>query len=58
MIVEDEVRFVEQASDEGGLAVVDAAAGDEAEQGLVFVRVEVGIDVGLDQFLGGAGDQK
>ena len=58
MVVEDEVRFVEQSSDEGGLSVVDAAADDESEQPVVFVGVEVGIDVGLDQFLGGAGDQK
>jgi antitoxin MazE len=36
---------VEEASDQRGLAVVDAAAGEEAEELLALVAVEVGLDV-------------
>jgi hypothetical protein len=32
LILRDEAAFVEQAADQGRLAVVDAAAGDEAQQ--------------------------
>ena len=31
------------------LAVVDAAAGDEAQQALVLVRLQIGLDVGGDE---------
>ena len=46
LIVEDHLRFVEQPADQRRLAVVDAAAGDEAQQALVLVALEVGVDVG------------
>ena len=49
LVLEDHLRVVEQAPDQRRLAVVDAAAGDEAQQALVLVRVEVGLDVLLDQ---------
>src|SRR5699024_1523058 len=42
--------LVQQASDHGAFAVVDAAAGDEAEHALVRVTFEVGLDVIGDQF--------
>ena len=45
VVLEDELGVVEQPADEGGLAVVDAAAGDEAQHRLVLVLVEVGVDV-------------
>jgi len=46
LVVENLARVVEQAADEGRLAVVDAAAGDEAQQLLVLLLVEPGADVG------------
>ena len=45
LIVEEHLRFVQQAADQRALAVVDAAAGDEAQQGLALVRCEVPLDV-------------
>ena len=58
MVLEHEMRLVEQSADQRALAVVDAAAGDEAQQRLVLVRVEVLLDVGLDEGLAGVGHQK
>ena len=49
LILVDQLRVVEEAADERALAVVDAAAGDEAQELLVLVLVEVGLDaVGAD----------
>ena len=49
VILEHEMRLVQQAADEGALAVVDAAAGDEPQQALVLVRRQVLVDVLGDQ---------
>jgi hypothetical protein len=49
MVLEEQLRLVEQPPDQRALAVVDRAAGDEAEQALVLVRLEVGEDVLGDQ---------
>ena len=49
LVVEDLLRFVEQPPDQRRLAVVDAAAGDEAQQLLLFLLLEPGADVGADQ---------
>ncbi len=57
LVLEDHLRVVEQPADQRGLAVVDAAAGDEAQQALVLVLVQVGLDVLLDQ-VGNVGHQK
>ena len=46
VVFEDQLRVVQQPADQRALAVVDAAAGDEAQHRLVLVGVEVGIDVG------------
>jgi hypothetical protein len=53
LVLEQHLRFVQQAADQRALAVVDAAAGDEAQQALVLVllagrrgRCEVGDEVG------------
>ena len=43
------LRVVEQAADQRRLAVIDAAAGDEAQQRLVLVRVEVRVDVRIGE---------
>ncbi len=49
LVLEDHLAVVEQAADQRGFAVIHAAAGDEAEQGLGFVLLEVGAYVGGDQ---------
>jgi hypothetical protein len=52
LVFEDHLAVVEQPADQGRLAVVDAAAGDEAQQRLVLVLVQVGVDVRLDEIGG------
>ena len=49
LILEDHLGVVEEAPDQGRLAVVDAAAGKEAQQRLVLVRVQVRFDVGRNE---------
>jgi hypothetical protein len=49
LVLEQQLRLPQQPADERALAVVDAAAGDEAQEALVLVRVEVGEDVLGDQ---------
>jgi hypothetical protein len=49
LVLEQHLAVVEQAPDQRALAVVDAAAGDETQQALVLVLVQVGVDVGGDQ---------
>jgi len=49
LILEQELRRVEEPADERALAVVDRAARDEAQQALVLVRIEVGENVLADQ---------
>ncbi|MCW0466663.1 hypothetical protein NB705_003736 [Xanthomonas sacchari] len=44
LVVEQPLAVVQQATDQRALAVVDAAAGDEAQQRLVFVLLQVGGD--------------
>jgi hypothetical protein len=51
LVFEDHLRIVEEAPDQGGLAVIDRAAGDEAEQGFLLVRLEIGADVFGDQVI-------
>ncbi len=41
MILEDQLRFIEQPPDQCRLAVIDAAAGDEAQQVLVLLLGEI-----------------
>jgi hypothetical protein len=45
LVLEQHLRVVQQAADQRALAVVDAAAGDEAQQALVLVLLQVGADV-------------
>ncbi|MND74614.1 hypothetical protein D3C80_662110 [compost metagenome] len=45
LVLEEDFRFIEQAPDQGALAVVDAAAGDEAQQLLVLLLFQVGFQV-------------
>ena len=46
MILEDQLRIVEQPADERALPVVDTPAGDETEHRLGVVALQVGVDVG------------
>jgi hypothetical protein len=57
LVLVGRLRIVEETSDQRALAVVDAAAGEKAEQLLSLVLREVGVDVGGDQ-LGLVGAQK
>ena len=45
----DHLAVIEQAADEGGLAIIDGAAGNKAQHGLVLVRFQIGVDVFCDQ---------
>ena len=51
LVLEDHLGVVEQPPDQGGLAVVHRAAGDEAQQALVLVQLQIGVDVLGDQAL-------
>ena len=45
VVLEQHLRLVQEAPDQGALAVVDAAARDEAHHALVLVRLQVREDV-------------
>ena len=44
LIVEQQLRIVEQPSDQRRLAVIDAAAGDEAQQRLALARLDPAVE--------------
>jgi ABC-type molybdate transport system substrate-binding protein len=50
MVFVDHLGVVQQAPDQGALAVVDVTTGQEAQQFLAFVLGQVGEDVLADQF--------
>src|SRR5690606_18862720 len=52
LVLEDHLAVVEQPPDQRGFAVVDAAAGDEPQQPLVLVQVEISLDVLGDEGVG------
>ena len=52
LILEDHLRIVEEPPDQRGLAVVDRAAGDEAQQALMLMPVEISVDILGDQRVG------
>src|SRR4029079_7211238 len=49
LIVEDLLALVQQPADERRLAVIDAAARDEAQQLLFFLLLEPRADIGADE---------
>ena len=49
LILEQQLRFVEQPADQRALAVVDAAAGDEPQQAFPLVRGQIMVDFGCDR---------
>jgi hypothetical protein len=51
VVLEDHVAVIKHPPDQGGLAVVDRATGDEAQHRLVLVLLEIGVDVLGDQGL-------
>jgi len=57
LVLEQHLRLVQHAADQRALAVVDTAAGDEAQQALVLVGLQVLLDVRRDQ-VGDVGHQK
>jgi len=52
LILKDHLAVVKQAADQRGFAVIDAAAGDETQQGLGLMLCQIGTDVGGDQIVG------
>ena len=57
LVLEDHLGVVEQPPDQGGLAVVHRAAGQEPQEALGLVGLQVGLDVGSDE-VGLVGHQK
>ena len=57
MVLEDHFGLVEQAPDQGALAIVHAAAGHEPQQAPVIVRLKIRLDV-LGDEIGVGSDQK
>jgi len=49
LVVEDHLGIVQEPADQGRLAVIHAAAGDEAQQILVLVLVQILLDIVGDQ---------
>ena len=49
LVFQQRLGFIEQAADQRAFAVVDTAAGDETQQGLVLVCFEVLLDVLVDE---------
>ena len=49
LILEDHLGIIEEAADQGGLAVIHRAACDEPQQGLGLMRRQIGVDVRRDE---------
>ena len=49
LIFEDHFGIIKQPPDQGGLAVIDTAAGDEAEQALMLMLQQIGVNIGADE---------
>lgn len=49
LILKQHLGFVQQASDQRALAVIHAAAGDEAQQAFLLVRLQVFLDIFRDE---------
>ncbi len=47
LVLEEKLRVVEQPANQGRLAVVHRAAGEKAQHGLVFLRAQVGREIGF-----------
>ena len=50
-VFEQQLGVVEQPPDQGGLAVIDAAAGEKAQQGFLFLRGEEFLKFGRGAFI-------
>ena len=51
LVFEDQLRVVEQPADQGRLAVIDRAAGEKAQHGLVFLLAQIGGQIGFGALL-------
>ena len=51
MILEDHLGVVQQATDQGGFAVVDRSTSNETQQGFVLMRHQIGVDILGDQIV-------
>ena len=49
LVLEQHLRLEQQAADDRALAIVDRATGDESQQALALVLVQIRFDVGGDQ---------
>ena len=52
LIFKDHLGIIEQSPDQGRLAIIDAPAGDEAQQALVLMRLQIGVDIFGDAGIG------
>ncbi len=52
LIFEDHLGIIQQTPDQGGLAIIHAAAGDKPQQALVLMRSEIGVDILRNQGIG------
>jgi hypothetical protein len=52
LILKDHLAVVEQPPDQRRFAIINGSAGDKAQQRLVLVNVEIGINIGCDQVVG------
>ena len=57
LILEQHLRFIQQAANQRALAVIDAAASDEAQQAFLLMRLQILLDIGGDE-IGDVGHQK
>ena len=50
LVFKQHLGFVEETADQSGLAVVDGAAGDEAQEILVLLGLQVGLNIATFKF--------
>ena len=50
LVLVNHLRVVQQPPDQGALAVIDAAAGEEAQHLFVFMLGQIGKDIAADEF--------
>ena len=49
LVLEDQLGFIEKPPDQGRLAVIHAAAGNETQQRFLFLGLEIAVDIGSDE---------
>jgi hypothetical protein len=56
LVLEDEMRIVEEPADQRALAVIDAAASEEAQQAAIFLGRDPGLDLAARVLLAATDD--